>query len=66
MQLVRRSPPENDTVTVVRIQPQRAPIKWSSDSSREDFENDYPSIGQFLVDLFKGEIKGFIRPRFVE
>lgn len=49
-------------VTVVRIRPQRAAIKWSQ-APKEEFDNDYPSIGKFVGDLIKGEIKGFIRPR---
>lgn len=49
-------------VTIVRMLPQKAPISWCN-GIKGDFKNDYPSIGQFIGDLIKGEIKGFIRPR---
>lgn len=57
-----REPPEQQKVTVVRIKPQRAAIKWGN-VPKEAFDNDYPSIGQFFADVLRGEIKGFIRPR---
>lgn len=54
----KESPSE---LTVVRVTPQRASIQWTT--APMEFDKDYPPIGQFIVDLLKGEIKGFIRPR---
>lgn len=56
-EVARESPSK---LTVVRVKPQRASIHWTT---AVEFDKDYPPIGQFIVDLLKGEIKGFIRPR---
>lgn len=63
MEIVEGTPgDDDDKVTVVRIRPQKAALKWTK-VPKGEFGNDYPSLGQFIRDLFKGEIKGFIRPR---
>lgn len=63
--MVERGAESNPKVTVMRIKPQRAAIQWTRDL-KGSFKDDYPSIGQFIGDLFKGELKGFIRPKLNE
>lgn len=65
MEILDRPAEDSPKTTVVRMKPQRTPIRWSN-NGKEEFCNDYPAIGQFLVDLIRGEIKGFIRPRSIE
>lgn len=48
---------------MVLIKPQKAAIKWNKVGDDTEFDNHYPSLGRFIGDLFRGEIKGFIRPR---
>lgn len=51
---------ESSQVTVVRIKPGRSPLR--NKVPKGEFDTNYPSILEFLVDLINGEIKGFIRP----
>lgn len=51
---------ESSRVTVVRIKPGRSPLR--NKIPNDVFDTKYPSILEFLTDLMKGEIKGFIRP----
>lgn len=51
---------ESSRVTVVRIKSGRSPLP--SNIPIEEFETNYPSVGEFLADVLRGDIKGFIRP----